>query len=221
MKRLTIIAALLVQFAATAQTPSTTWPYLYDDFIPGVIYMQDGAKSEVQLNVNVRHDRLHFIDKDIIKDADLSRVLAVTAGDDKYIPVEGELRKVLAENDKGAVVVSLKGDFAALQETGGGYGASSETASTRKLSSVEVDGQVNQNHMLILQEKENGAELNLITTYYLIQGGSCVKASRKDVESILPDAAKAGWKAWLKTNKIKWKDPESLLKVVEFISDNK
>jgi hypothetical protein len=183
--------------------------------------MQDGAKSEVQLNVNVRHDRLHFIDKEIIKDADLSRVLVVTAGDDKYIPVDGELRKVFAESDKGAVVASLLGDFAALQETGGGYGASSETASTRKLSSVEVDGQVNQNHMLILQEKENGAELNLITTYYLIQGKSCIKATRKDVESVLSDAAKANWKAWLKANKIKWKDPESLLKVVEFISDNK
>ena len=75
--------------------------------------------------------------------------------------------------------------------------------------------------MLILQEKENGAELNLITTYYLIQGKSCIKATRKDVESVLSDAAKANWKAWLKANKIKWKDPESLLKVVEFISDNK
>ena len=221
MKRLLFLAAMLAMIPAAAQTPSTTWPYLYDNFIPGVIYMQDGAKSEVQLNVNVRHDRLHFIDKEIIKDADLSRVLAVTAGDDKYIPVDGELRKVFAESDKGAVVASLLGDFAALQETGGGYGASSETASTRKLSSVEVDGQVNQNHMLILQEKENGAELNLITTYYLIQGKSCIKATRKDVESVLSNAAKANWKAWLKANKIKWKDPESLLKVVEFISDNK
>ena len=221
MRRILILAALLAMVPAAAQNPSTTWPYLYDNFVPGVIYTNNNGKSEVLLNVHVRHDHLHFIDKDMIKQADLSQVLVVTVGDDKYIPAAGELRKVVAENDKGAVAVSIIGDFAALQETGGGYGASSETASTRKLSSVEVDGQVNQNHMLILQEKENGAELNLITSYYLIQGNNCIKASRKDVEAALSDAALANWKPWLKANKIKWKDPESLLKVVEFLSDNK
>ena len=38
------------------------------------------------------------------------------------------------------------------------------------------------------------------------------------MEDALPDSAKAGWKAWLKANKIKWKDPQSLLKVVDYIS---
>lgn len=220
MKRLIILVGLLAGIAAAAQTPSTTWPYLYDNFTPGVIYMDGGAKSEVLMNVQVRHDRLHFIDKDIIKEANLANVIAVTIGKDNYIPVSGELRKIVAQNENGVVAVSLLGDFAALQETGGGYGASSESASTRKLSSVEVDGQVNQNHMLILKEKENGADLNMLTTYYIIKGGSCIKATRKDVEDALSDSAKAGWKAWLKANKIKWKDPESLLKVVDYISGN-
>ena len=220
MKRLIILAAMLASLAAAAQTPSTTWPYLYDNFTPGTIYMNDGARSEVLINVQVRHDHLHFIDKDIIREADLSKVLIVTAGDDKYIPFGGELRKVVAESEKGLVAVSLIGDFAALQETGGGYGASSEAASTRKLSSVEMDGQVNQNHMLILKEKENGAELNIITTYFLIKGNTCIKATRKDVEATLSDAAKANWKVWLKANKIKWKDPASLLKVIDFLSEN-
>ena len=131
MKRLIILAAMLASLAAAAQTPSTTWPYLYDNFTQGTIYMKDGAKSDVLLNVQVRHDKLHFIDKDIIREADLSKVTAVTIADDKYIPVNGEMRKIVAKGDNGAIVVSLIGDFAALQETGGGYGASSETASTR------------------------------------------------------------------------------------------
>jgi len=218
MKRLIILAALLQAFAAEAQNPSTTWPYLYNDFTNGTIYMKDGAKSDALLNVQVRHDRLHFIDKGIIREADLSQVLVVTAGNDKYYPVDGELRKVVVENEKGAVAVSLLGNFAALQETGGGYGASSTSSSTRKLSSVEVDGQVNQNHMLILQEKENGADLQLITTYYLLFGNTCVKATRKDVEDALPADAVPAWKAWLKANKIKWKEPKDLLKVVEYLN---
>lgn len=221
MKRIIFIAALLAVLAASAQTPSTTWPYLYDNFTSGTIYMKDGSESNVLLNVQVRHGHLHFIDKDLIKNADLSRVTAVVIGTDKYIPDGSELRKIVASDDNGVVGVALLGDFASLQETGGGYGASSETASTRKLSSVEIDGQVNQNHMLILQEKENGADINIVTTYYLLSGRQWVKATRKDVEATLSDSGKAAFKTWLKTNKIKWKDPDSLLKVAGFINQNR
>ncbi|MBP5488931.1 MAG: hypothetical protein J6X77_05130 [Bacteroidales bacterium] len=221
MKRFVTIALLLAGAYAMAQNPTTTWPYLYDNFKPGVIYLQGGAKSEVMMNVHLRHDQLHFIDNDLVKQADLSNTLIVSIGADSFIPSGGELRKIVAQDDNGVVAVSLIGDFAASQETGGAYGASSESASTRKLSSYDANGQVNRNHMLLLQEKENGADLNIITTYYLIRSGDCVKATRKDVSASLSEEGQAAFKAWLKQNKIKWKDPQSLLKVVGFLSENK
>lgn len=221
MKRFVTIALLLAGAYAIAQNPTTTWPYLYDNFMPGVIYLQGGAKSEVMMNVHLRHDQLHFIDNDLVKQADLSNTLIVSIGADSFIPAGGELRKIVAQDDNGVVAVSLIGDFAASQETGGAYGASSESASTRKLSSYDANGQVNRNHMLLLQEKENGADLNIITTYYLIRSGDCVKATRKDVSASLSEEVQAAFKAWLKQNKIKWKDPQSLLKVVGFLSENK
>ena len=57
MRRILILAALLAMVPAAAQNPSTTWPYLYDNFVPGVIYTNNNGKSEVLLNVHVRHDQ--------------------------------------------------------------------------------------------------------------------------------------------------------------------
>ena len=221
MKRILTLSLLLCSVFALAQNPTTTWPYLYDNFTPGTIYMKGSTKSDVMMNIHLRHDHLHFIDNDIVKQANLTDVLIVSIGADSFLPFDGEMLKIVAKNDNGVVAASIIGDFAAAQETGGGYGASSETASTRKLSSFELEGQINQNHVLLLQEKENGADLNVITTYYIIRSGESVKATRKDVNASLSKEGQDAFKLWLKSNKIKWKDPESILKVVDFLSENK
>lgn len=221
MKKFLTIAAALLCTAAFAQNPSTTWPYLYNNFTAGTIYLA-GGKSEVQLNVHLRRNQLHFIDKDLVKEANLSGVNLVTIGADKFIPVEGGVRKVVAENAHGYVLASILGDFAAVQETGGAYGASSTAASTRKLSSLDFDTQVGQNHIILMQNKSNGADLRLITTYWLfLADGTCVKASKKDVEEFLPESSLPSWKAWLKTAKVKWRSPEGLLSVIDFLSSQK
>ena len=221
MKRILFLATILFSIAASAKTPSSTWPYLYPNFSAGTIYLAGGSKSDVQLNVHVRHGHLHFIDNDLVKEADLSTVRMASIGSDKFIPVEGEMRKILAGNANGYIVASILGDFSALQETGGAYGASSATAATRKLSSLDFDTQVGQHHMLLLKEKENGVDLKLVTTLFIYFEDNCIKESRKDVEAFLPESESGAWKAWLKSNKIKWKDPQSLLAVLDFMNEHK
>ena len=50
----------------------------------------------------------------------------------------------------------------------------------------------------------------------LMSGGKLMLASRKDVTEAVGASA---MKAFLKTHKIKWKDPQSLLLVVDFLSE--
>lgn len=222
MKKFLTIAAALLCTAAFAQNPSTTWPYLYDNFTLGTIYLVGGSKSDVQMNVHVRRDKLHFIDKELVKEADLSGVNLITIGPDKFIPVDGEVRKIVAESANGYVLASITGDFAAVQETGGAYGASSAASATRKLSSMDFDTQVGQNHIILLKNKTDGTELRLITNYYLFfADGSCVKATRKDIEDYLPEASASAWKSWLKSAKPKWKSPQSLVSVLDFLATQK
>jgi len=222
MKNLTLVLAVIlfnVGLSAQAQDyqPTSTWPYLYEDFVDGVIYLKDGTKLNMPLNVQLRSDKIHFLDKDVVKQAVVKDVVAVFIGEDKFILVDGKAMKVVKEAQGGCVVKESLGDFASLNETGGAYGTSSSTSATRKVSSLELDSQVNQQHMLLLEQKHEGQPLPLMDSFYLVTPKLTVKALKSDVEAVLTDGQKNVWKSWLKENKIKWKDPESLSKLVDFL----
>ena len=96
---------------------------------------------------------------------------------------------------------------------------SSTSSATMKLTSVQTDAQVNQNYMNILNEKDHGVLLRTVSTYYIFTQKMKVKATEKDVRGALPADKTGGWKTFLKTHKIKWKNPHSVLSVVDYLSE--
>jgi len=221
MKRflITCIALVAISAAATAQEPTTQWPYLYPEFRTGIVSFADGQSQSYQLNVHLRRAGLHFLDSEgIIKEADISKVSGAQIGQEPFLKVNGEMMRVAAQSAHGCVAEEVLGDFAALTETGGAYGVSSTTAATRKLSSIETDSQINQNHMLLMQSRSNGKMLSMLKAYWLVYPGNVVKATRGEVEKIIPADRKADWKAWKKAHNIKWNDPESMVNLLEFLN---
>lgn len=221
MKRIFAAAAMLFLsvFGAFAQSPTTTYPYLYDTFTSGTVVMDDGSKEARQMNVHIRAGRLHYIDKGIIKEAYLIDVAAVEIGSDVYIPVNASLMKVVAKNDNGCVVQEQLGDFEGAVSGTGAYGTSASSSATMKLTSVQMDGQVNQNYMNILNEKTDGMDLRILSTYYIVTPKHKVKATRNDIEDALPDEKAASLKGYIKEHKVKWKSPEGLLPLVDFLAE--
>lgn len=221
MRRVTYIAIMLILSAAglSAQSPTTTYPYLYDTFTDGTVVLTDGTKEQRQMNVHLRSGRLHYIDKGVVKEAFLTDVAAVEIGKDVFIPVQASVMKVVAKNDAGCVVLENIGDFDGSMEATGAYGVSSTSSATMKLTSIQTDSQVNQNYMNILNEKEKGVILNVDTKLYVVTPTYKVRATKKDVEASLPADKAAQFKAFLKANKVKWNNPQSLLSVVSFLSE--
>jgi len=215
---LTAVLAIGAFMMAGAQKPTTTYPYLYPRFTGGTVVMETGNKEEKEMNIHLPADKLHYIDNGIIKEAFLNDVKAVEIGDDIFIPVFGRMMKVIAKNDNGCVAAEILGDFEAAREAKGAYGTSSTSSSTMKLTSLQTDAQVNQNYMNILNEKDHGMELRVRTTYYLVTPKFKVKANKKDVDASLPAGVESDYKTFLKSYKVKWSDPHSLLKVVDFLS---
>ena len=221
MKRIAFIAAILIwsAFGASAQTPTTTFPYLYDTFTDGTVVMTDGNKEARKMNVHLRAGRLHYIDNGIIKEAYLTDVAAVEIGSDVYVPVYTSVMKVVAKNDNGCVVVEQLGDYEAALSGTGAYGTSATSSATMKLSSVHQEGQVNQNYMNILNEKTDGMDLRIQSTYYLVTTKYKVKANRLDIEAMLPQGKADLLKVYIKEHKVKWKSPQGLLPLVDFLAE--
>ena len=221
-KRILIMACVVSSFLAGpafAQDPTTTWPYLLPAFESGSVAFRGADSNPYLLNIHLRRGQLHYLDeKGLIREADLMQVDGAEIGGKTYLNVGGEMMEVVSRSGRGCVVLEKLGDYDALLETGGAYGSSSVTSATRKLSSIETDSQINQNHMLLQNSRSEGEMLDILTKYYLFYQGNSVRADRREVEKQLPDSRKAEWKAWLKANKIKWNQPESLQKVVDFLN---
>ncbi len=220
MKIFLLVFAFLSTFVVgNTQNCTTMWPYLYSDFTAGTIYFSTGSKLEAKVNIHVQESALHFLDKDVIKEAASKDVVLVEIGNDRFYSKDGYMMKVLKSNDKGFVGVVQLGDFNSINVEGtSAYGASSNSSSIRKLSSIEIGGKTNTNHMLIKQNKDDGYNVPIVKSYYIVTKGEVYPASKKEVEKRLDKTGKENLKTFLKKNKIQWKNPDSLMLLIDFFN---
>ena len=199
--------------------PTTTWPYIYPEFQSGELKKITGAPIQGAFNIHVLESRLHFIENGMIREMLPSEILSLRAGDDYFASVSGKMMKVLAKSDHGFVAEEVLVDVARLNATGGAYGSSSNSISTQALSSIEGIGgtRTNMNHMELKNAKSDGSVLPVIVKRYLVFPGHVVYATKTDV-SRLAGIDKDEMNLFIKENKIKWKDEQSLIKVLDFVA---
>ena len=195
--------------------PNTLWPYVYEDFCPGELVLKNGSKVRASFNIHLQEGELHYLKNDNILTVGTERVREVIIGVDTYMPSEGKMMKVVAQNGENYLFKSVLGDFESLFVGTGAYGASANTQAVRNLSSIEIGGKNIINHAVLLQNKEGGKELPVVEKYYFLIEGICVPATKKEVESRLV-SDKESWKLFLKENRIKWLKEESLAKVLQY-----
>ena len=216
----TMIGMLMFTITASAKyEPNTKWPYLYEDFTKGYIYSADNKKSEFFLNIHLSGNILHYIGDDgrIYKSND-KQILRVEIGDDTYIFYNHRLVKLLCTNDMNMLAELTKTDFSSLLSGTGAYGASLNSSSAVDLSSLDLGGLNTPEHGKMLQEKNNGRTLPLSTEYFFIIDNQRVDANKKAIGKMIPNDKKDQWESLLKNTKIRWKDSESLCKILDFLS---
>lgn len=216
-------AGLLVAFPLLAQDfkPRETWPFLYENFQPGVLRLTDGTlAADALFNVAVPDGTLMFVGEDeTIMQADMSRIYTVRVGDDTFVNVMGRLYKVLSEVEGGALVLGAEVDVDQLNKVSIGYGISSSTASAQGLVNI-LDGRFDAGGRSVAQseqDKYSGKELPVKETFYLKIGMQLIPASRSEVLNT-PGVDKKAANAFFKQEKIKWRDPASLEKLLSFVA---
>lgn len=209
---------LLALLSLRAQDYSTAWPYLYSTFTDGTVILKNGTKSQHSLNVHILHGALHYIENGVVKEALLSDVLTAQIGEDRYMNVDGQMMKMVASSDAGFIAKLSLGDFERLLAGSGAYGTTAASDATRKLTSLEIAGRPNQNHMEMWERRHGGERVNLVDKYYIVTPDHTYEANRHAFESALNDTQKNDFKQWSKNHKIKWNNPESLLSLVDFLN---
>ena len=75
------------------------------------------------------------------------------------------------------------------------------------------------NHMELKNSKDEGTILPLAVKTYLVFRGNVVFAGKKDVMNV-DGLDKKALAAFIKEKKIKWKDPQSLIELVDYMVEN-
>lgn len=225
MKKILLLFAMLNTILTTnAQNyePNTKWPYIYENFTDGTVFFDGNKKAQMQLNIHLWGNKLHYLSDDnrILETKDKG-VVRVEIGNDAYIFSDHKLVKILAVDQNNLVVELIKADFDALFTGTGAYGSSLNSSAARDLSSLDLGGIDNPELGRLLQERNDGRDLSVKHVFFFIIDGKQIEANKKEVESLLSDNGKKEWKAFQKQNKIKWKDEDSLAKVLSFINANK
>lgn len=225
MKKILLLFALLSTVLTTnAQNyePNTKWPYIYENFTDGTVFFEGNKKAQKQLNIHLWGNKLHYLaDDNRILEAKDKGVVRVEIGNDAYIYSDNQLVKILDVDQNNLVVELTKADFDALFTGTGAYGSSLNSSAARDLSSLDLGGIDNPELGRLLQERNDGRDLSVKHVFFFIIDGKQIEANKKEVESLLSDNGKKEWKAFQKQNKIKWKDEDSLAKVLSFINANK
>lgn len=224
IRNLFVLAVFFCAALSTAAqgryTPLTTWPYLYEDFSPGRITTWKGAVVNYDnLNINIITGRAHYIQDGTIMEADPLTVALLYIGEDSFVRAEGRMMKVLKNTEHSAVVLSVTVDTDAMNRASIGYGTSA-IASTQHVSTAAISGDmaysINRSLDTMVQDRYSGERLTLKEVKGLLYKGVFVPASRSDVLKI-PGIDKNAVKQFIKTEKIRFSDTESLGRLADFL----
>lgn len=221
-KILVLLAAALFAADVMAQDgPTVNWPYLYPDFIEGESTLIGGKTVTAKYNIHLGLGALHFVNDGTIAESSVSNILTVKLGDDILRNVGGKMMKVLAQAEGGLVVQETLADYSAIVRDDGAYGGSLSNAA-KGFSYDENYGNygylVTNSYEDLLSIKNESEELPVNVKTYLFIDNNLIHASKKSVGA-LPGVDKKAFADFQKANKIDWKKPADLAKVIDFVTN--
>ncbi len=226
MKKLLFsIIAMLMAVAASAQkdSPTTSWPYLYPDFMEGELEVRTKI-TKALVNIHLNLGALHYVEDGKIKESSTIGITKLVIGEDVFRNVGGKMMKMLAEAEYGFVVEETRANYTAVVKKDGAYGTTALNSTTTK-SFLYNENVLNGYNGYLMTDvykdlhamKDQSEKLPVLKNRYLVIGLDQIKADRQNVLDI-EGLDKKAFKAFLKAEKIKWDDPQDLVKVIDFIT---
>ena len=206
-----IICLMAVTGKSSAQEGKSE--YLFNDFQKSLIYYKDGRVFSVKVNYNLARNAFMFIDENdnnnikLFAEPDMVRTLKI---DNRIFQLDS---KGLAQehlNQEPYLAVTYRGKSRP-EGKQGGYGGRSETASVDSYSSIQSGG-----HSYNLETEK--IILADVEKRYTIKKNKKQKQfqSSKQFLKLYPKEQEETIKAYIKSNKINFDEPQQVLQLVKY-----
>ena len=187
--------------------------YLYPDFIKGSVLMKSGVKNDAMLNYNALTEEMIFIkDGKNLAITRLEDIDTVYIGATKFIILKNKFVEILYHN-KYDLYAGYKGS---IEDPGNqaAYGGTSQTSSVTSYSTFLSNGQA---YALQLPE---GVETKGSTEYWLKKDGQLqLFLNMRQLARLFEDRSDR-YKKYVKENKVKYENEESLVGLIKFMEQN-
>lgn len=227
MKKLLLLCiAAFAAAVAVAQnvSPTVNWPYMYPDFVEGEMEKMGGQIEKGRYNIHLNVGALHYLNDGTIKEHPTVGVKSMTIGDDVYRNVGGKMLKVLAQTEGGFVVMETLANFTGIISRDGAYGGAVANRD-KTFSHQENNGSFNgylvtDNYKDLIAIKDDSDKVPVTRKIFIVIGHQMIFANKSTVID-MTGVDKKAFSAFLKSNDIKWKDPEDLVKIIDYITTSK
>lgn len=207
-----LVSALVTNCFAQGRTVELSH-YIFPDFIKGTVLMKSGKKNVAMLNYNSLTEEMIFDSNGKqLAMAKLEDVDTVYVDDRVFFPLQNKFVEVLHHNKYDLYAIHK----CSITDPGkpAAYGGTSQTSSTTSISSISSGGQI---YKLQLPD---GFKAKPYTDYWLKKDGKltmCV--SLKQLTKQFSDKSDLV-KKFIKENKTKFENPESLIELIKFLEQN-
>jgi hypothetical protein len=184
--------------------------YVFPEFMKGTVLMKSGKKNEAMLNYNALTDEMIF-DQNGKKLAmtHLPDIDTVYIDGRRFFPLENKLVELLYQN-KYELYVLYRANIVDPGKPAA-YGGTSQTSSTTSYSSIISGGQA---YELALPE---GTETKASLDYWLKKDGKVTMFLNLRQLAKQFEQKSTEFKKYVKENKVKYEDQESLLGLVKYM----
>lgn len=214
---LCILISCLISISSHAQTNYVEKShYLFPEFSQGVILMKDGKRSEALLNYNSLTEEMVLDNKGqkrAFRTNEITLVDTVIIQDKKFVILDGKFLE-LVYHSKWDLFAEHK---CKLEEQGkpAPYGGTSHTGASTSVSSIYSQGGVVYGLTL-----PNEYKTDPYIIYWLKKNGELSKfINMRELKNLYEDK-KDLYKNYLKNNRVKYQDQESIIHLIEYLESN-
>ncbi len=183
-----------------------------------------GQFEKGRYNIHLNVGALHYLNNGTIKEHPTVGIKSMTIGDDVYRNVGGKMLKVLAQTEGGFVVMETLANFTGIISRDGAYGGAVANRD-KTFSHQENNGSFNgylitDKYEDLLAIKDDSDKVPVTRKIYIVIDNLLIFANKSSVID-MTGVDKKAFSAFLKSNQIKWKEPEDLVKIIDFITASK
>ena len=193
--------------------------YLYNSFVDGKIHFKNGTKTEGELNYNVLAGEFHYIENGLLKtfsDFDLGRISKIVLKNKNFLIKSNTIYEIIYP-DKMVLLNKRSPIIKNENQNTGAYGTNSNTSSNTKILNIShaIGHEMEKGVLVNIKDELNEIEIKIQESFSILFNNQIYNANKKSFFILYPEH-KDTIKNFIKTEKIKFKTPEEIIKLITF-----